>query len=358
MTREELFSIKIKRPDETAYRAAKERWDEIAKPLDGLGDLEEMICRVASMQGTDAVALFPKTLLIMCADNGIVAEGVTQTGQEVTRDVASLMGLQKSSVGVMAGDHPVEIKAYDVGINGPTPAGVRDKKVCFGTADFLKEPAMSEAVTLEAVSVGIGAACEAFGRGAKILATGEMGIGNTTTATALLCALTGTKPSECTGRGAGLSDEGLARKIAVIEEGLRLHMGGDATGTGDAAFHALCCLGGADLAALCGVFIGAAKCGIPVVIDGLIPAVAALCAERLVPGCRGYMLPSHMGKEKGMERVMKELGLHPVIHANLALGEGTGALLLFPMLDMALSLYEKGTTFSGAAIGSYERYDH
>ncbi len=361
MTKEELFSVKIKRPDETAGLAAKARWDGLAKPLDGLGDLEGILCKIAAAQGTEAVSLLPRTLLIMCADNGIVEEGVTQTTQEVTGDVAALMGRNKSSVCVMAEADPVRIIATDVGMTGDTPEGVQNKKVCRGTGNFLKGPAMNEETALEAIAVGTDAVSESALRGDRILATGEMGIGNTTTATALLCALTGMEPAACTGRGAGLSDEGLSRKIAVIEEGLKLHFGkANANGASskEDAFHALCCLGGADIAALAGVFIGAAVYGIPVVIDGLISAVAALLAQRLVPGCKEFMIASHMGKETGMERVMEELGLHPVLHANLALGEGTGALLLFPVLDMALSLYGKGTTFSGADIEAYERYDH
>lgn len=360
MTRDELFSIKIKQPDEETYLRTKARWDAIAKPLDGLGDFEELICRIAAIQGSVTPGLTKKTLLIMCADNGIVREGVSQTGQQVTYDVASLMGERKSSVGILTKNYPLSIVAYDVGIaSNVTPEGVVDRKVRYGTADFLQEPAMQPSECLAAITAGIDAVADQKKQHTDIIATGEMGIGNTTTSTALLCAITGADPAEYTGKGSGLTDEGLLKKTQVIREGLRLHLGskaGSALMTSEEVFSALCCLGGLDIAALSGVFIGCAMQGIPVVIDGLISAVAALCAERLVPGCRDFYIASHMGKEKGMERVFAELNLHPVISANLALGEGTGAVMIFPLLDMALSLYESGTKFAATDIGQYERF--
>lgn len=346
-----LLNISIKRADEDIYRLSKEKWDAVAKPIDGLGCFEDMVCKVASMRGTVSPGYKKKALIIMCADNGVVKEGVSQTGQEVTRDVAALMGNRRSSVGIMTKDYPLDIFVYDVGINSKdTPEGVKDAKVRRGTADFLEEPAMTEEETLKAVSIGIDAVKECTEKGYDIIATGEMGIGNTTTSTALLCSILRLSPEDYVGKGSGLTEEGLSRKLQVIEKGLKKYPEED-------AFQSLRNLGGLDIAALCGVFIGGAVYGIPVVIDGLISAVAALVAEKLVPGCRDYMLASHMGREKGMEAVMKELSLQPVICADLALGEGTGAVLLFPVLDMVFSLYESGTTFKGADIEKYERYE-
>ena len=338
------------------YELAKKRWDSIAKPVDGLGELEGIICRIASIQGRIIPEISKKALIIMCADNDVVSEGVSQTGKSVTREVATLMGKRLSSVGVMSAGYPLDIFTYDVGIEGDTPEGVINKKICRGTADFLKEPAMSAVQCREAIDTGIDAVRRCCEKGYGLIATGEMGIGNTTTATALLCALTGAEPRDITGRGAGLTNEGLERKIQVIEEGLDLYANRQA-GSAIDAFEMLRCLGGLDIAALAGVFIGGSVCSVPIVIDGLISAAAALAAEKMRPGCRDNMIASHNGREKGMKTALKKLSLRPVIHADMALGEGTGAVMLFPLIDMAFSLYSGGTAFEGTPIEKYERHE-
>ena len=356
MTLQELLSIKINNPDNEIYKLSKQRWDSLAKPLDGLGDFEDIICRTASIQGKVFPETGRKALIIMCADNGIVNEGVTQTGQEVSTEVAGLMGKNKSSVGVMTKGYPLDIFVYDVGLSGDTPSGVYDKKVCKGTQNFLSEPAMTKEECLAAIKTGIDAVEKCGDEGYGLIATGEMGIGNTTTATALLCALTGAGPESCTGRGSGLSDEGLKRKIGVIKKGLEIYTGGRIPSSKAEVFEVLHSLGGADIAALTGVFIAGALYGIPVVIDGLISAAAALVSERLIPGCREYMLASHLGREQGMKLILKELSLKSVINAELALGEGTGAVMLFPLMDMAMSLYLSGTEFESTGVERYVRY--
>lgn len=193
--------------------------------------------------------------------------------------------------------------------------------------------------------------------GAKIISTGEMGIGNTTTSAAVLAALTGEPVKKVTGRGAGLSDEGLALKNAVIEGTLRFH---DITGPvrdKNMVLDILAAIGGLDIAGLTGVFIGGAIYQIPIVIDGVITATAALTAERLVRGVKEYCIPSHAGKEKGVALVLSELGLKAFINGNMALGEGTGAIMIYPLLDMALSLYHAGTAFADTNIEQYERFN-
>ncbi len=361
MTAEELFDIRTGELDRHVYALSIGRWDALAKPIDGLGAFEKTISRIAAIQGRVIPDISKKALVIMCADNGVFEEGVSQTQQRVTLDVAKLMGEGKSSVGSMLKGYPVETAVYDVGINSDkTPEGVIAAKVRRGTANFTKGPAMEEKECLAAIETGIKSVESLRNRGFGIIATGEMGIGNTTTSTALLCALEGLDPKDFTGRGAGLSDEALHRKTQVIESGLRLHMGqhtGRKLSDPKDAFEALRRLGGLDIAALAGVFIGGAVYGVPVVIDGLISAVAALTAQRLLPGCSGYMIPSHMGREKGMDIVMQELSLRPVINADLALGEGTGAVLIFPMLDMVMNLYGGGTAFDETDIDRYERFE-
>ncbi len=356
---DDVLSLQIEKPSERIRAQAKDIWNHVAKPIDSLGLFEELICRIAAVQNRTDIQIDQKALIIMCADNGVVFEGVSQCGQEVTEQVAALMGKRKSSVGKLSAHYPVEIFTYDVGMNcSRVPEGVIDRKVCRGTQDFVKGPAMTDEQCLEAIRVGIEAVEACAEKGMGLIATGEMGIGNTTTSTALACAILGMLPRECTGRGAGLTDEGLGKKIRVIEEGLSLHlgeqMGKGLTAAGD-VFEALRRLGGADIAGLCGVFIGGAMYRIPIVIDGLISAVAALAADRLVPGCRDYMIASHRGKEKAMARLLEELSLSAVIRADMALGEGTGAVMLFPLLDMARCLYADGTSFQSASIKQYER---
>ncbi len=361
MTIDELFSIKIEEPDQNIRIKSQNRWDAIAKPLDGLGIFEEMVSRIASIQGEVCPDVSSKALVIMCADNGVFDEGVSQTDQTVTRDVAALMGEHRSSVCSMASGYPLDIYAYDIGIDSErTPSGVIDARIRRGTANFVKVPAMETGECFAAIQTGIDAVDRCRKEGYGIVATGEMGIGNTTTSTAVLCGIMGLSPSDYVGRGAGLSDQGLARKTAAIEKGLELHRGdkkGEMISSGREALEVLRCLGGLDIAALAGVFIGGAIYHVPIVIDGLISAVAGLVADRILPGCRQYMVASHIGREKGMEVILRELSLKPVINADLALGEGTGAVLLFPMLDMAMSLYMRGTSFGDTQIDQYERFD-
>ena len=206
---------------------------------------------------------------------------------------------------------------------------------------------MTRGQALQAVGVGIETARECREKGYRLIATGEMGIGNTTTSAAVAAALLGCEPREITGRGAGLSDEGLKRKVAAIEKGIAVNRP-DA----DDALDVLGKLGGFDIAAMAGLFIGGALERLPVVIDGVISAVAALVACRLCPGCAFAMIPSHMSAEPAARRVFGELGLEPVIRAGMRLGEGTGALCLFPLLDMAMALYD-GLVFSDIGMEAY-----
>ena len=364
MRKEELWDLKIRQADPQIYRNVKDHLNHIAKPLDGLGVLEEMLCTIGAVQGHEMPECSPRGLLIMCADNGIVAEGVSQSGQEVTLAVARNMGNRKSTVCMMAARTEVEVIPVDIGIHAAEQVpGVLDRKVCMGTRDFLREPAMTEEQTLQAISAGIDLVRDCQKRGLQILATGEMGIGNTTTSTAVAAALLGLCVPQITGRGAGLSDKGLSRKIRVIEEALEKY-GFQADPDRrpgreerERALRVLQCVGGLDIAGLCGVFIGGAMYHIPVVIDGVISAAAALCAERLLPGTKTFMLASHAGAEPAMRYLLDALELREVIHADLALGEGTGAVMLFPLLDMAMEVYKGSSSFDEIGVEQYERHD-
>ena len=361
MTKDELFGIIINEPDKNVYERAKKRFDRLAKPIDGFGYFEDMVCKIASNQRTDRPDISKKGLVIMIADNGVTCEGVSQTSSDVTLSVAKLMGAKKSTVGVMTEGYPVDIIPVDIGINSDEIIpGVAGMKIKHGTGNISKEPAMTEEECLAAISAGMSVADMCSKRGIKLVATGEMGIGNTTTSTALFCALSGCGVEETVGRGAGLSDEGLKKKTDVIKRSLSLHKLNNIpvnTLEKPYVFNALKSVGGFDIAGLAGLYTRCAQLGITIVIDGFISAVAALVASALNPNVKGYLLASHSGREKGSQMVLDMLGLVPVIHADMALGEGTGAVMLFPLLDMVMSVYNNGISFSDTDIAQYERFD-
>ena len=365
MTEKELFQLNIEEPDHDIYARAKARFDSLAKPIDGFGDLEDVICRIAAIHRKEIPDISKKSVIVMFADSRVVESGVSQTGSDVTRDVAGLTGEGRSTLCVMTSGYPIEVIGVDIGMDhdGDIP-GIVNMKVARGAGNIEKEPAMTREECLSAIENGIRIVERCAKSGTGLIATGEMGIGNTTTATALLCALTGDDPKTITGRGAGLSDEGLARKRSVIVNALNLHgynkYDKNASGVPGRtyAFDALSRVGGLDIAGLCGAFIGGGIYHVPVVIDGLISAVAALAASYIVPGCERYMVASHKGREKGCESSLSRLGLKSLIDADMALGEGTGAVMIIPVIDMVYRVYNSGTSFETAQIQQYRRYDN
>ncbi len=342
---------KITPLDPAIYDAVKANWDTVAKPLDGLGHFEQMTSQIGAIQDSTSVDISPRAVVIMCADNGIVEEGVSQSGKEVTFAVAQSMGRRKSSVCRMAKACNTDVIPVDIGIDDErTIDGVENEKVACGTRNFAKEPAMTTEETLAAIETGVRVVKQCKEKGYRILATGEMGIGNTTTSSAITAALLHRIAAETTGRGAGLDSAGLSRKQHVIQAAI------DKYGLYRAdAFRVLQTVGGLDIAGLTGVFIGGAVYHVPILLDGLISAAAALLAKRLIPGTEQFMIASHMGKEPAAKAILAELGLKPVIYADLALGEGTGAVMLFPLLELVMSVYNGHTGFSCLNMEPYER---
>ena len=337
--------------DSAAMETARQHWDAIAKPLHSLGRLEDLVVQLAGITGTANLPPRKKAVLIFCADNGIVEEGVSQTGQEVTLAVAKSMARKGSSVCKMAQSIGAETIPVDIGINSEESIpGVLDRKVRPGTRNFLKEPTMTEEETVRAIVTGIELVRECKEKGYGILATGEMGIGNTTTSSAVTAALLQCEAEEVTGRGAGLTDQGLTRKQQVVRTALETYDLWHAD-----AFTVLQTVGGLDIAGLTGMCIGGALWHIPIVLDGVISMAAALVAERLFPGVREYLIPSHQGKEPAAVKLADALQLSPVIHAGMALGEGTGAVMMFTLLDMAMSIYGQSATFSEIEVEQYRR---
>ena len=342
------------------YDEIRTRWDKVAKPLGSLGRFEDITARIGAVHDSTDIDIRKRAVIMMCADNGIVAEGVSQSGQDVTVAVTGWMGRGESSVCKMAKYCKADTIPVDVGINmDGSPKGVLDRKVMKGTRNFAIEPAMTEDECMQAIDAGIDVVCDCSVKGYKLLATGEMGIGNTTTSSALAAALLGLDVKSVTGRGAGLSTAGLEKKIQVIQDALDRYCPEDEIDTDGPEFTSqmLACVGGLDIAGMAGVYIGGAIYHIPVIIDGFISAVAALIAERLVPGTRHYMIASHMGKEPGMKYILDILGLEPVINGRLALGEGTGAVMLMPLLDTALTLYSDGLSFEETTVEQYQHFD-
>jgi len=335
--------------DEEAMTAARNHWDNIAKPIHSLARLEELVVRLAGILQTPQVKLPKRALVVMCADNGVVAEGVAAAGSEVTSIVAAEIAAGGGSVSCMSRIAGVEIIPVDIGINGPEIEGLLPRRVTSGTQNMVNGPAMSKDEARRAARAGMELVRDLKDRGFSIIATGEMGIGNTTTSSAVASVLLREEADRMTGRGTGITDEGLCRKIDVIKKAIAFNQPDPSD-----VWDVLAKVGGLDIAGLCGVFLGGAVYRVPVIIDGYISAVAALAACRLQPRAALFMLPSHLSAEPGAAVVLQALDLQPIIHAGMCLGEGTGAVALLPLLDMALAVYNEASTLDSANIDSYK----
>ena len=352
MTKEMLYSLSVDAPNWNIYTKILENWDKIAKPLDGMGKFEIITAQIGSILGSDEIDITKKAVIIMCADNGIVEEGISQSGQEVTMAVAKQLAKGASSVGKMAASIGADIIPIDIGINGEEQIeGLLNRKIRPGTRNFRKEPAMTREEAVRAIYIGMEIVEECMQKGYHILATGEMGIGNTTTSSAVAASLLKCEANEVTGRGAGLCDEKLRHKKLIITEAIKKYNLYNAD-----PLTVLETVGGLDIAGLVGVCIGGGIYHIPVVLDGVISMTAALLAERIIPGTIKYLIPSHKGKEPAVEKLMEELHMEPVIDGKMALGEGTGAVMMLSLLDMALCVYREKTLFSDIHVKQYERY--
>ncbi|WP_288773752.1 nicotinate-nucleotide--dimethylbenzimidazole phosphoribosyltransferase [Eubacterium ramulus] len=350
MTLEETIR-KIRPVDAAAMAAAKQHWDGLGKPLGSLGRLEKALIQIAGIQRTGDVHIDRKALVIMCADNGVVEEGVTQCGQEVTATVAENFLDEKSCVAIMCRRAGTKICPVDIGMAVDTPR-VEKRKIAYGTKNMAKEPAMTREQAVAAIEVGIAKAEELHAQGYEMLATGEMGIGNTTTSSAMTAVYLGMDVETVTGRGAGLSSHGLQRKIHAIKQAIAVNQPDP-----EDPLDVLAKVGGLDIAGMCGLFLGGAAQQMPVVMDGFISQVAALTAVRLVPECADYILASHVSEEPGANILLKALEKDAFLTCGMRLGEGSGAVALFPILDFASDIYHKMSTFVQADIVEYQPLD-
>lgn len=337
-------------PDEVARAEARRRWNDCAKPLGSLGLLETALEDIAALTGSADIRLDRRAVLVLCADNGVVAQGVTQSPSSVTGLVAKQLAARRTSVCRMAQAARCQVVPVDVGIlDFQEMPGVLSRRIGNGTGDISQGPAMTRRQAEQALHTGMELVREQQVLGVDLLATGEMGIGNTTTSSAVACVLLGRPAEEMTGRGAGLSDQGLQKKTAAIRRALEVNRPDPSD-----PLDILQKVGGFDIAAMCGVFLGGALYRVPVLIDGLISAVAALCALRLCPAAGKAMLASHVSAEPAGGLVLEALGKQPLITAGMRLGEGTGAVAAMPLLDLALAVYRESYTFEEGGIEAYQ----
>ena len=335
--------------DEAAARRAVDKWNAVAKPIASLGKLEDIVVQLAGISGSEDVDISKRVVVVMCADNGVVAQGVTQCGSEVTTIIADSVARGRSSVCSMCRPVHIDTLSVDMGMaKAPSEPGVLDRCIARGTGDISEGPAMTREQACQAIQVGIDLVGDLKAQGYRLIATGEMGIGNTTTSSAVASVLLGLPVEQVTGKGAGLSDEGLERKVSAIKRAIAVN-GPDSHD----ALDVLAKLGGFDIAGLVGLFVGGAVHRVPIVIDGFISILSAYVAAQLCPACAQTMVPSHISTEPATRMLAERLGVEPIIHAGMHLGEGTGAVCLVPLLDMALSLYD-GSTFDSSGIDAYE----
>lgn len=336
-------------PDGDAMDAARRRQAELAKPPGSLGRLEELSVQLAGITGRVKNTLAEKALLVFSADNGVTEEGVSSAPRSVTAAQTVNLVRGRTGAAVIAGEFGCRLRVCDVGVDARIrEPGVIGRKIAPGTGNIAKEPAMTRAEAVRAILTGAELAEETVKEGADVLGVGEMGIGNTTTSAAIASVLLGLPPEKVTGRGAGLDSEGLRRKIAVIRRAIAVNHPDKKR-----PVELLAKLGGYDIAGMVGLYLGGALYKVPVVIDGFISAVAAALACEICPAVRDYMLCSHVSKEPAGQWMLDYLEQRPLITAALCLGEGTGGVLLLPLLDAALAVYHSSHTFDNLPMERY-----
>lgn len=333
----------ISPPDRAAMRAAQRHQDRLAKPPGSLGRLEELAVQLAGITGRLHAPMEKTRLLVFAADNGVVAEGVACAPQSVTLRQSVNLTRGTTGAAVLAAHFGCELTVCDVGINAPvSEARILDRKIAFGTGNIAQGPAMTREQALKALLTGaeLAMACGADGVG-----VGEMGIGNTTTAAAVLAVLLDAPVERVTGWGGGLTPQGFARKQRVIRAALRVNRPDRRD-----VVEVLAKVGGLDLAAMCGAFLGCAAARRPAVIDGFPSAVAALCACTLCPDTAAYLFPSHASPEPGYTLAMEAMGLKPLLLLEMRLGEGSGCPLTFALLGAAGAVMDHMASFEAAGI--------
>lgn len=338
---------KIEASDSRFQEKAWEHLNMLAKPPKSLGKLEEIAAKLCAIDRTLSPNIDKRCIIVLASDNGVVAEGVALAPQEVTAIQTINIAHGITGVGVLAKHFHTDLMVADIGVNADLrDSKIIDRKIRKSTGNIAVEPAMTQEEAEKAVDIGFELACQAKEQGYQLIGVGEMGIGNTTTSSAVLSALLRIDDvAKVTGRGAGLDDASYGKKVDVIKNALLLHKPNP-----DNPIDVLKKVGGLDLAAMTGVYLGAAYCGLPVVIDGFISSVAALCATRLCPTVKDYLFASHHSFECGYALAMEALEMKACLNLDMRLGEGSGCPLMFAMMDAALAIFREMGTFKDAEI--------
>ena len=338
--------------DREAMKAAQGRQDRLTKPPGALGRLEELSVRLAGITGVVTPRLEHKAIVVMAADHGVVAEGVSLYPQDVTPQmVANFLG-GGAAINALARQAGARVVVVDMGIAAeiePHPHLI-SRKTALGTRDLVRGPAMTREEAIAAVEAGIDVLRLEVEKGLDIVGTGDMGIGNTTASSAITAAITGEAVAGVTGRGTGLGDVQLDHKVRSIEEALRVNRPDSSDG-----LDVVAKVGGFEIAGLAGLIIGAAAHRIPIVIDGFISGAAALVATTLAPNARDYLIAAHVSTERGHPVLLRHLGLQPLLSLDMRLGEGTGAALAMFIIEAAVTVLAEMATFDEAGVSGAER---
>lgn len=341
---------KIRGLDEQAMNGAQMRLDSLTKPLGSLGRLEDLVKQVAGITGQVRPHIDKKTIVIMCADNGVVEEGVSSCPKSVTASVTRNFTRGITGVCVLSRNAGADIHVVDVGVDAELDdEGIVNRKIRRGTWNIAKGPAMTREEAIRAIETGIVEVTGLAEEGVELFGTGEMGIGNTTTSSAVAAVLAEKSAEEVAGRGSGLTDAGLLHKIEIIKKAIAVNKPDRSD-----PIDVLSKLGGFDIAGLTGCFLGAAALRKPILIDGFIASVAALIAYRLKPETRDFMIASHGSAEPGSRFVLEAMGLKPLLTLGMRLGEGSGCALAFHIMDAAFAAYDRMGTFDDARIEQYK----
>ncbi len=344
----------IRPADQVAMAAVQKEIDYCLKPPGSLGKLEDIVRQIAGITGNIHNSINKKAIVVMMADNGVYSEGIAMYPQDVTRIGADFVTSGRMGVNFLANYAGADIFAVDIGIQVDVDLPqVIHRKIRYGTANFLKEPAMSREEAIQALEVGIEVTNAAIDQGYDLIGTGEIGIGNTTASSAVLYGFTGAPIDRVVGRGAGLTDEAFERKKEVVKKAIELHRPDP-----DDPIDVLSKVGSLDIAGMAGTYLACAARRVPVVTDGLISNVAALVAIRLKPEAVEYMIPSHISFEPGAKLLKEITGLEPMLDMNMRLGEGTGCALVFSIIEAALRMIEEMGTFASIGKSRDEIGDH
>jgi len=336
-----------------AMKNAWKRLDNLTKPIGSLGELENIIAKIAGITGDIHNKINKKNVVIMCSDNGVVEEGVSNCPKSVTATVTNNFTKKITGVYVLSKFVGSEITVVDVGVDADFDnPKIINRKIAYGTMNMMKGPAMTRQQTIKAIEVGIETINDLVSKGYDLFGTGEMGVGNTTTSAAILSVFSGLEVEMSVGKGSGITEEQFINKKRVVKKAIELNKPDKSD-----VIDVLAKVGGFDIAGLCGCFLAAAKNRVPIVIDGFIASAAALCAYKLNPLVKGYIFASHLSAEPGAAFIMKEIGLKPMLNLNMRLGEGSGCPLAFNIIEAALFTMENMGTFEEATLDSKKYID-